>query len=81
MYCRQCGTYNADSGKYCTGCGIPLNPAETVSEPPFEAEEKRIQKRKKFLLFIICTFFLAAAVGASIFAYRDQISDLYQRLQ
>ena len=58
MFCRHCGTENADGANFCRSCGKPLNDVkvetsevkteETVTEskPEGKAEEK-VQKEKK----------------------------------
>ncbi len=33
MFCQNCGTANADNGRFCINCGVPLAPAGSPREP------------------------------------------------
>lgn len=48
MFCTNCGTKNADSAKFCTGCGAPLMPSASVSnnqqQVPAPQRARRVQE-------------------------------------
>ena len=37
MFCRNCGTQNADGVKFCRACGTPMDQAASVNAAPVNA--------------------------------------------
>lgn len=64
MYCKNCGAALKDSGRFCPGCGMSVQPPAPV-EAPKTAPETKVEKPKRLLapaLLSIVPMLLSLAV-------------------
>lgn len=84
MICPECGTANADTAKFCKGCGSSLKsnrPMETTYVPPNNSNSDGDNKK---LVLICATIIICIAIIAATFIMisdNNNVSDGYNNVQ
>lgn len=62
MKCRSCGFENNDKAKYCTKCGVPL-------DPPPAAPASKESNNSKYIIIALVVMIIVLAGALAFFAY------------
>ena len=78
MICPNCGTANADTAKFCKGCGNPLESKRPIENTNFTQNNHNSSGDNKRLVLICATVIICIAIIAAAFI---ALSNLFQMIK